>query len=64
MIPTLKCEKQKQTYPHKHIPPKKKKKKFPYQKEKAKEKHQTYIFLDHIPYENFIMYTFTRRITN
>lgn len=26
MIPTLKCEKQKQTYPHKNIPPKKKKK--------------------------------------
>ena len=27
MIPTLKCEKQKQTYPHKHIPPQKKNRK-------------------------------------
>lgn len=56
MIPTLKCEKQKQTNSTQ--------KKNPYQKEKAKERHQTYTFPDYILYENFIMYTFTRRITN
>lgn len=57
MIPTLKCEKQKQTNSTQ-------KKNNPYQKEKAKERHQTYTFPDYILYENFIMYTFTRRITN